>query len=287
MKIAFLGTGLMGRPMAIRLVQEGHDVTVWNRTAEKAEPVVREGAGRADTPAEAVAGAEVVVTMLADEPALEHVLFGDGGAAGSLQPGQVVVEMSTIGPDAVRRIGDRLPEGVDLVDAPVLGSVPQATDGSLEVFVGGSEEAFERVRPVLEAFGTPRRFGDLGSGASMKLVVNSTLPTLMGALGESLALADGLGLPESAVLDVLEDSPIGVTVRRKRPLIESGEYPPSFKLRLALKDSGLVQRAAQATGRSVPVARAAGEWLRASDEAGLGELDYSAVIAHIRGRPAR
>jgi 3-hydroxyisobutyrate dehydrogenase len=287
MKIAVLGIGQMGRPMAQRLVQAGHDVTVWNRTREKAEPVVREGAARADTPAAAVAGAELVVTMLADEPALAKVLFGPGGAAHSLRLGQLLVEMSTIGPDAVRRIRDGLPEDVELVDAPVLGSVPQATDGSLHVFVGGTDEAFERARPVLEVFGTPRRVGALGSGAAMKVVVNSTLPTLMTALGEALSLADGFGLPEADVLDVLEDSPIGATVRRKRPLIESGEYAPDFKLRLARKDAGLVQRAAEATGRKAPVARAAGEWLSAADEGGLGELDYSAVIAHIGGRPAR
>jgi 3-hydroxyisobutyrate dehydrogenase-like beta-hydroxyacid dehydrogenase len=287
MRIAVLGTGQMGQPMALRLVQAGHDVTVWNRTPERAEPVVREGAARADTPAEAVAGAEVVVSMLADEPALAEVLFGPRGAAQSLLPGQLLMEMSTIGPDAVRRVRDRLPDGVELVDAPVLGSVPQATDGSLQVFVGGTEEAFERAHPVLEVLGSPRRLGALGSGAAMKVVVNSTLPTLMTALGESLSLADGFGLPEADVLDVLEDSPIGVAVRRKRPLIESAEYPPDFKLRLALKDAGLVQRAAEATGRRVPVATAAGDWLRAADESGLGELDYSAVVAHIGGRPAR
>jgi 3-hydroxyisobutyrate dehydrogenase-like beta-hydroxyacid dehydrogenase len=287
MNIAFLGIGFMGRPMAIRLVDAGHDVTVWNRTAEKAEPVIQKGASGASSPAEAVATAEVVVTMLADEPALEQVLFGPSGAVESLRAGQTLVEMSTIGPDAVRRIKDRLPMDVAMVDAPVLGTVPQATDGSLNVFVGGTEEAFERVRPVLEALGEPRRFGGLGAGAAMKLVVNATLPTLMSALGESLALADGLGLSEDAVLDVLADSAIGVTTRSKRPLIESGEYRPNFKLHLALKDAGLVQEAAEGSGRTAPVARAAQDWLRGADEAGLGELDYSAVIPHIRGHKPR
>jgi 3-hydroxyisobutyrate dehydrogenase-like beta-hydroxyacid dehydrogenase len=287
MNIAFLGIGFMGRPMAIRLVHDGHDVTVWNRTAEKAEPVIQKGASGASSPAEAVATAEVVVTMLADEPALDQVLFGPRGAVESLRAGHTLVEMSTIGPDAVRRIKDRLPRDVGMIDAPVLGTVPQATDGSLKVFVGGTEEAFERVRPVLEVFGEPRRFGGPGAGAAMKLVVNATLPTIMSALGESLALADGLGLSEDAVLDVLADSAIGVTVRSKRPLIESGEYRPNFKLHLALKDAVLVQEAAEGSGRTAPVARAAQNWLRAADEAGLGELDYSAVIPHIRGRQAR
>jgi 3-hydroxyisobutyrate dehydrogenase-like beta-hydroxyacid dehydrogenase len=286
MKIAFLGTGFMGRPMAIRLLDAGHDLTVWNRTAEKAEPLVQKGAVRADSPAEAAAEAEVVITMLADQPALEEVLFGPGGAAESLRPGQTMVEMSTIGPEAVGRIGELLPDGVALVDAPVLGTVPQATDGSLKIFVGGTRDQLDRLRPVFDALGSPRLMGPQGAGAAMKLVVNATLPTLMAALGESLSLADGLGLPEDAVLDVLADSAIGVTVRSKRPLIESGQYRPNFKLHLALKDAGLIQEAAEGAGRAAPVARAAQGWLRAANEAGLGDLDYSAVIPHIRGRPA-
>jgi 3-hydroxyisobutyrate dehydrogenase-like beta-hydroxyacid dehydrogenase len=287
MNIAFLGIGFMGLPMAMRLVDAGHDVTVWNRTSEKADPVVQKGAVRAESPAEAVAGAEVVITMLADDGALEQVLFGRGGAAESLRAGHTLVEMSTVGPDAVRRIRDRLPADVEVVDAPVLGTVPQATDGSLKIFAGGTKDQLERLRPLFEVMGSPRHMGPLGSGAAMKLVVNATLPTLMSALGESLALADGLGLSEDAVLDVLADSAIGVTVRSKRPLIESGEYRPNFKLHLALKDAVLVQEAAEGSGMTAPVARAAQGWLRAAEEAGLGELDYSAVIPHIRRRPAR
>jgi 3-hydroxyisobutyrate dehydrogenase len=196
-----------------------------------------------------------------------------------------LLEMSTVGPEAVRATRTWLPTSVEMLDAPVLGSVAEAAEGRLTVFVGATEEAFGRWAPVFEAMGTPRRLGPLGSGASMKLVVNSCLVALQATLGEALALADGLGLDLRAVLDVLVDSQIGVTARSKRSRIESGEYLPNFKLSLARKDADLVVQEARRLGIDLPVAAAAEAWMRAAAEAGLGDLDYSAVIAHIRGRP--
>jgi 3-hydroxyisobutyrate dehydrogenase len=290
-RIAFLGLGQMGGPMAARLLDAGHELTVWNRTPEKAQPLVEKGARLAATPRDAADGVEAVVTMLSTPEVLREVLFGPDGVAEGLPPGSTLIEMSTVGPEVVREIagkltGEKLPPGVDLVDTPVLGSVPQATDGSLKVFVGGSEEAFRRWEPVLGAFGTPIHLGPQGAGAAMKLVANSTLGALMSGLGEALSLAEGLGLDRETVLDVLADSPIGVTVRSKRELIESGVYPPRFKLALAAKDLRLVTEAARAAGRDLRVADAARSWLEDADRADLGDLDYSAVTAHIRGAPA-
>jgi 3-hydroxyisobutyrate dehydrogenase-like beta-hydroxyacid dehydrogenase len=286
-RIAFLGLGQMGAPMAARLLEAGHELTVWNRTPGKADPLTEKGARRASSPEEAARGAEVVITMLATPQALEEVVLGQGGVAGGLAPGVTLIEMSTVGPEAVRGLAERLPEGVELIDAPVLGSVPQATEGSLKVFVGSSPEGFERWRPLLEAFGTPLHMGSLGAGASMKLVANSTLGALMSGLGEALSLAQGLGLETATVLDILAESPLGVTVKSKRELIDSGVYPPRFKLALAAKDLRLVTEAAEAAGRDLRVAAAAGTWLEDADRAGLGDLDYSAVTAHIRGAEAR
>ena len=271
----------MGAPMAARLLGAGHELRVWNRTPGKAGSLVDAGADQAGSPAEAAAGAEVVVTMLADPAAVVDVVL-----AADLRPGTTLIEMSTIGPDAVRSLAARLPDGIDLLDAPVLGSVPQATEGTLKIFVGGDAEVFERRRPVLEPMGTPRHLGPLGAGAAMKLVANSTLGALMTALAEALALADGLGLDESDVLDILSESPIGVTAKGKRPLIERGVYKPNFTLGLAAKDLRLVTEAAEAAGVELRVAAAARSWLERADEHGLGDLDYSAVIADVRGRPA-
>jgi 3-hydroxyisobutyrate dehydrogenase-like beta-hydroxyacid dehydrogenase len=285
-RLGFCGLGQMGAPMAARLVDAGHHVTVWNRTADRAAPLVERGAKPAASPAEAAAGAEGLFTMVSAPDALDAVLFGDGGAAAALGDGATLIEMSTVGPAAVHAVRSRLPDAVGMLDAPVLGSVPQATDGSLEVFVGGDPEVFQRWEPVLAHLGHPVRVGPLGAGASMKLVANSTLGALMTGLAEALALADGLGLDQAAVLDVLAGSPIGVTVRSKRANVESGRFsPPNFKLALAVKDLGLVADAAAEAGVEVRIAPAARSWLEDADRAGLGRLDYSAVIAHARGRP--
>jgi 3-hydroxyisobutyrate dehydrogenase-like beta-hydroxyacid dehydrogenase len=286
-RIAFLGLGQMGAPMAARLLEAGHDLTVWNRTPAKADPLVEKGARLAANPRDAAQGAEAIITMLSTPEVLREVLFGGDGAASGADEGSTFIEMSTVGPEVVGEIVGRLSEGVELVDAPVLGSVPQATDGSLKVFVGGSDQAFRQWQPVLEAFGTPMHVGPPGAGAAMKLVANSTLGALMSGLGEALSLAEGLGLDLSDVLDVLADSAIGVTVRSERDLIDSGVYPPRFKLALAAKDLGLVTEAARGAGRDLRVARAARSWLEEADRAGLGDLDYSAVTAQIRGAPAR
>ena len=280
-KIAFLGLGQMGAPMAARLLDSDHEVTVWNRTREKAEPLVRRGALIASAPDESIAGADVAITMLTDRDAVERVVFGHDGLAAALERGQTLIEMSTIGPDAVRSIAERLPDGVEMVDAPVRGSVQQAADGSLIILVGASDTAFERVRPVLESLGTIHRVGDLGAGAAMKLVANSTIGATMAAFGEALALGEALGLDRSVLLDVLSETPIGTTVKGKRENVESGSYPANFKLALALKDMRLVADAARRAGRTLRVANGTLDWYETADAEGAGDLDYSAVVATI------
>jgi 3-hydroxyisobutyrate dehydrogenase-like beta-hydroxyacid dehydrogenase len=281
-KISFFGLGKMGAPMAARLLSSSHQLTVWNRTAAKAEPLAEQGASVAASPAEAAAGADVLITMLATPDALLDVLFGNGGAMSRMREGQTLIEMSTVGPAVIEEIASKLPNGVTLVDAPVLGSVPAATDGTLFVFVGADDQTFDRVRPILDAFGSVRRIGGLGDGAAVKLVVNLTLGAVMSTVGEALVLARAFGLDRSIVLDVLEESPVGVTVKGKRGRIESGHYPANFKLALAEKDMRLVNEAAEQHDVALHVARAAREWF--IEGAPLGpDLDYSAVIATILG----
>jgi 3-hydroxyisobutyrate dehydrogenase-like beta-hydroxyacid dehydrogenase len=275
--IAFLGLGSMGSRMAHRLLDAGHDLTVWNRTAERAAPLADAGARVATSPAEASSGAEIAITMLTDPAALEAVVFGEHGLAESLDEGSTLIEMSTVGPNEAQSVGDRL--SAEVVDAPVLGSVGEASEGSLHVLVGGSPEAFERVRPILDTFGTVRRVGDRGAGAAMKLVVNATLGAAISAVGEALALADAFGLERSSVFDVLiEGSHLRSIVESKRESIESGTYPPRFKLSLARKDLELVSAAA---GRPLPVVEAARAWFGRAEREGAGDEDYSAVVETI------
>jgi 3-hydroxyisobutyrate dehydrogenase/2-hydroxy-3-oxopropionate reductase len=283
--VAFLGLGLMGEPMARRLLDAGHDLVVWNRSAEKADALAAAGARVAPMPREAAAGAEVVITMLADPTALAEVTEGPDGVAAGVGGDATVIEMSTVGPAAVHRLRGALAGGVALVDAPVLGSTPQAADGSLQLFVGGADPDVGRWRPLLETFGSPTHVGPVGAGAAAKLVVNSTLGGTLALLGEALALAGGLGLDRETALDVLARSPLGGQVERRRPALESGDFPLRFRLRLASKDLDLVEAAAADAGVDLRVAAAARSWFDDATEAGWGDADYSAVLAYLTGGP--
>jgi 3-hydroxyisobutyrate dehydrogenase len=280
-KIGFLGLGMMGSAMASRLLDAGNDVTVWNRTAKKAHPLIDRGASLAASPAEAALGAEVVITMLADQAALDKVLFGGEGLAAALHPGQTLIDMSTVGPDAVAGALSGLPGDVAFADAPVRGSVREATEGRLSIFVGATEETYPRVAELLEPLGSIRHIGPPGSGAAMKLVVNSTLGLAIAGIGEALSLGEALGLARGQLLDVLEETPLGAAVEAKRSNIEAGSYPANFKLALARKDLRLVTDAAERRGRELEVAAAARTWFDRAADAGASGEDYSAVVATI------
>jgi 3-hydroxyisobutyrate dehydrogenase-like beta-hydroxyacid dehydrogenase len=283
-KIAFLGLGQMGTPMATRLLQAGHELTVWNRTPDRAKPLVSGGATVARSPAEAGAGAAFVITMLATPEALRDVVLGaEHSLARALGPGQMYIDMSTVGPHTVRSIAARFPQGVAVVDAPVRGSVSQAAEGRLEIFVGASDEDFERARPILASLGSVAHVGGLGAGAAMKLVANLALGASIAPVGEGLALGEALGLAQAPLLNMLEGSQLGPVVRAKRANIESRHYPPNFKLRHAAKDLRLVIEAAASVDRDLKVSAAARGWLDAAVERGAADLDYSAVVATIMG----
>ena len=193
-------------------------------------------------------------------------------------------ELFTVGPDEVRSVAARMPKGVSLVDAPVRGSLPQATSGRLDIFVGATDESYERVRPILESLGSVRHVGGQGSGAAMKLVANLTLGAAIVALGEALSLGESLALGRKLLLDALADSPIGPIVAAKRANIESRQFAPSFKLQLAAKDMKLVMEAAAVRGRDLKQAQANRAWLDEAAEHGAADLDFSAVVATIGGR---
>jgi 3-hydroxyisobutyrate dehydrogenase-like beta-hydroxyacid dehydrogenase len=188
--IAFLGLGQMGAPMARRLLQAGHKLTVWDRTADHAKSLAVEGAAVAGSPAQAGAAAECAITMLSTPDALQDVVLGENGLARALGARQVYIDMSTVGPDAIRSIAGKLPKGVAVVDAPVTGSVSAATEGRLKIFVGASDEDFERVRQILKSLGSVAHVGGSGAGAAMKLVANLALGTSITAVGEALGLAE-------------------------------------------------------------------------------------------------
>ncbi|MFD0735073.1 NAD(P)-binding domain-containing protein [Planotetraspora mira] len=265
--IAFLGLGRMGALMAGRLVDAGHKVTVWNRTRKELP-----GAQTASSPAEAVADADLVVTMLSDPAAVDEVARA---ALPGLRPGTVFVEMSTIGPEAVARLRDLLPESVRLVDAPVLGSLQPAAAGTLAVLAGGAPEDLARVRDVLTIFGTIREAGPLGAGAALKLAVMSASVSAQVMLAENLAYAEALELDRSVFLDTLSGTALAALVERLRPAIESGPPATGYSLGLAAKDLRL---ATEGPGAVQTVTSSARDRLAQAAGAGLGGQDITAIF---------
>jgi 3-hydroxyisobutyrate dehydrogenase-like beta-hydroxyacid dehydrogenase len=280
-QVAVIGLGAMGSRIARRLFDSGHELVVWNRTPAKADELVSSGATLAESPAAAVRDAELVITMVTNPDALRDVTEGHDGVASGIDQSASMIEMSTVGPDAVARLASVLPDGVGLLDAPVLGSRTEAEAGTLNIFVGGPAELFERWRPLLSQLGSPIDVGPLGSGAAAKLVANSTLVGTMGVLGEALALADALGLSRDAAFEVLARSPLGEVAKRRREAFEAGEYPPRFALSLAHKDAELVVAAAKKSRLELPLSEAARSWLAAADESSWGAQDYGALLSWI------
>ncbi len=192
-----------------------------------------------------------------------------------------MIELSTVGPQAVSRLASALPERTGLLEAPMLGSIAEAESGSLTLFVGGPAPLVERWTPLLSVLGHPIHVGALGSGAAAKLVANTTLFGTIGVLGEALALAAGLGLSRQTAYEILASTPLAAQAERRRSSIESGDFPARFSLALARKDAGLIVEAAEAAGVDVRLATAARSWLADAEQSGLGEQDYSAVLARI------
>ena len=271
-KVAVVGLGGMGSRIARRLAETGHDVTVWNRTRSKAEAL---GLPVAETPAAGAAEAEVVITMLADPPALEAVtedLAAGGGEETTL------IEMSTVGPGAIERLRGAFPG--PLLDAPVLGSLSEVESGTLSIFVGGERGLYERWAGLLSDLGKPLYAGPSGSGAASKLIANTILVDVIATLGEAVALGEGLGLARDTVFEVLGRTPLAEQAKRRRPSLEAGEFPPRFPLRLARKDADLIAK----QGLDLRVTEAARSWLH---EAADDDRDYSAVLETILARATR
>ena len=264
----------MGSRIAAQLAAAGHDLVVWNRSAEKTEPFAA-----VDSSAQAAQEADGVFVMVSDPQALREVTEGADGILAGARPGTTVIQMSTVGPADVARLVSSLPEGVELLDAPVLGSLSEAEGGTLRVFAGGSPDLVERWTPVLSSLGPVLHAGPIGAGTAAKLVANSTLLGALAVLGEALALAQKLGLAPEATFEVLSATPLAAQAERRREAFETGEYPVRFALALALKDAELISAAAG--GMDLKVAEAVRDWFAKAVEEGSGEDDYSSILAGI------
>ena len=280
--VGVVGLGAMGSRIARRLSDAGHELVVWNRDPAKAGPLATAGAVAAASPADVARRVEVAITMVADPRALVDVTEGQEGVVAGVSEGTTVIQMSTVGPESISRLASLLPDDA-LLDSPVLGSVSEVESGTLNVFVGGPPALAERWQPLLSTLGAILHVGPVGAGTAAKLVANTTLVGVIGVLGEALALADGLGLSREATFDVLGKTALAGQAERRRSAIDGGEYPTRFALYLARKDADLILEAAARAGTELRLTTAARNWLADAEEAGLGEADYSAVLARILG----
>ena len=282
--VAVIGLGAMGSRFARRFLDAGHEVIVWNRTPGKADELVSSGAVPAASPADAARSADAVITMVADPDALRAVTEGPDGIAAGADASTTVIEMSTVGIAAVRWLASALPAGTGLLDAPVLGSLSEAESGTLLVFVGGPHRLAKRWIRLFEALGSVMIAGPLGSGAGMKLVANATLVGTLTLFGETVALADRLGLSREASMEMLHFTPLSLVAKRRRDQLETGEFPLRFRLALARKDAELILEAAEAAHLDARVLAAAATWFAEAEQAGLGDRDYSEILRLITRR---
>jgi 3-hydroxyisobutyrate dehydrogenase len=277
--VAVLGTGIMGAGMARSLLREGHDVTVWNRSQEKAEPLADDGATVADSAAGAVAGAEVVVTMLFD---IEPVLSVMAEVAESWPQGAVWVQSSTVGVEGTRRVEAFARErGIDVLDAPVLGTKAPAENGQLVWLVSGPSSLRDTVAGPFDAMGARTQWVSetVGDASKLKLAVNAWIGTVVNGTAQSVALARGLGLDAAQFLAAIEGQAVDAPyVQLKGKAMLSGDYTPSFELDGVIKDMNLVRDAMTEAGTSTTLADAVADRLAAASSSGHGEEDMAAVV---------
>ncbi|MGB2627748.1 MAG: NAD(P)-dependent oxidoreductase [Candidatus Acidiferrum sp.] len=284
-KIGLIGLGLMGRPMAANLLKAGHSLTVWNRTASRAQDLITAGAKLAQDPRGVAAASEILITMVSDPPALEEVLWGhegkNDGALEGLKPGTTYIDCSTISPVLVKKIAAYCAQHkIKFLDAPVTGGDWGAREGTLTFMIGGDRETFHEAEPIFGVMGKKWfHLGPNGAGQTIKLAMNALLALQINAIAEGIALVTKAGLKGEQLFEVLQASMARSGVLDvKVPLMLKGDFKPSFPLRLMHKDLGLALDLANQLGVALPATAASREVYNYVKGESKEDLDYSAVI---------
>lgn len=281
-QVGFIGLGIMGGAMASNLLKAGFELTVWNRTPSKARALLEAGATVADSPADLAArGPQIICISVTDTPDVESVLFGEQGLARTARPGLIVVDHSTIDPQATRRFAQTLAcSGVTLLDAPVSGGDAGARAGTLSIMIGGPAEAVARVRPVLQAVGRAlTHVGDSGMGQVCKACNQAAVVGALLGVCEAIALARRLGLDPGKMLEVVgAGAGASWQLTHLGPRIVAGDFEPGFMIDLVLKDLGMVCRAAESAGLELAGVQAAMRHFQAVKARGGGRLGTQALI---------
>jgi len=290
-RVSFIGLGLMGRPMGHNLLKAGFPLVVWNRTASRADSLVAAGARLAASPKEAAAAADILITIVSDPPALEEVLWGSGsnsddksgGAFAALRKDAIYIDSSTVSPTLARKIADAAKAaGIRFLDAPVTGGTWGAEEGQLLFMIGGESDTLEAARPVLSAMGKKLfHLGPNGAGQTIKLAMNLLLALQVDAFAEALALVTGAGFAGEKLVEVMQASMARSGVLDvKAPVMLSGDYKPSFPLRLMHKDLSLALELGNQLGIPLPATAAAREIYNGVKGSCKEDLDYAAVFKY-------
>ncbi len=283
-KIGFIGLGIMGGPMAQNLMKAGYEVVLYNRTKEKAEEIAGDGAAVADSPKEVAESSGVVVTMLSDSPQVEEVVAGESGVLEGIEEGALLVDMSTISPVVTRELEEKVKErGASMLDAPVSGGDVGAQQGALSIMVGGSEEDFERARPLFEVLGnTLTHVGPIGAGQTAKAANQIVVALTIGAISEALVLGSKAGVAPEKILEALSGGLAGSNVMEaKKEKFLSRDFDSGFKVELHHKDLGIALAAGREYGVPLPITALVDQMLEALVAKGLGGKDHSAMLAFI------
>ena len=279
-QLGFVGLGHMGGNMAARYLAAGFPVSGEARTREHAQHLIDEGMSWRETPREVAEAVEVVLTSIPDDAALEDVAAGADGILAGLEAGKIWVDLSTVSPRASRRVAERVRErGAVMLDAPVSGSVPQVQSGTLTIMVGGDEQAYARVEPVLRVLGTPTRIGENGQGLALKLAINISLAVQMLAFSEGLLLAERDGVDRKRASDVMNQSAIGSPMLKLRaPLVLDLPEEAWFDVGLMQKDIRLALAMARDLGIRLPSTGVADEMLTRAVQLGYERRDIAALF---------
>jgi 2-hydroxy-3-oxopropionate reductase len=278
--IGFIGLGIMGAPMAGHLLRGGHPVVVWNRTHSKMEPLLAQGAQAAASPKDLAARSDVVISMLSDSPDVEQVYLGPDGVLAGVQPGTLLIDMSTISPvTAVQVVKAAAEKGCPMLDAPVSGGDVGARNATLAIMVGGEPEVLERAGSILALLGKPVLCGPSGAGQTVKACNQIATALHIVAMAEALTLGKKAGVDPAIILQVLGGGYAQSRVMDARGLkVIQGDFSPGFRSRLHLKDLNIAQQTARAHGCTLPATSVARELFARMQAEGWGDLDHSAVI---------
>ncbi len=280
-KVGFIGLGIMGMPMACNLIEAGHDLTVYNRTTARSDEIVARGARGVASPAELAGRCDIVITIVSDTPDVESVVLGEGGVIDGIRPGSVVIDMSTISPQATRRIAERLRDkGADMLDAPVSGGEQGAIAGTLSIMVGGEVAVFERCRPVLEAMGASViHVGPAGCGQMVKLTNQILVAGTLNAVAEALVFARKSGVDLDRAIDAVKGGAAGSwQLSNLAPRIVERDFRPGFMIDLMQKDLGLVMAAADEMKVPLPATGLVHQMYYALQTAGEGSSGTQALV---------